>query len=260
MLLVVWKTTLLNVWEVNVNKLWQFEWRKIWRQKSLYICFGIGLIINLLGAIAIKVLGASSTACLAMCTALNSGFIALLGIYLAIYACHDHTHQTLKCIYARGYQRTKVYFTKYLISLCITMLMAVIYLAFNFLITLLLNGNVGSLDGLEVQVLLLQFWTLFGFHGMFFGVGMMVGKIAGSLALNLIGIEFCFAILSTIFMILKINFDIIQLSLQSVFDSLSVAIFEGFVIGLLLRSILIPLCYVVLFVGGGWWINQRRDV
>lgn len=244
-----------------MNNLWRFEWRKIWRQKSLYLCFGIGLVINLLTAIAIKSFDGKMSACTALCNALNSGFLVFLGIYLAIYACHDHAQQTMKCIYARGYQRTTVYFTKYLISLCVTLMLALLYICFNFLITLILNGKVGSMNQLEVQSLLLQLWVIIGFHGMYFGVGMIISKVGGSVALNLIGIEFCFAILSTIFTILKINFDVIQLSMQGVFDAITMIPFEGsLTTGLLLRSIFIPVSYIVIFIGAGWWLNQRRDV
>ena len=244
-----------------MNKLWRFEWRKIWRQKSLYLCFGIGLVMNLLAAIAIKSFNGSMSACASLYSALNSGFLVFLGIYLAIYACHDYAQNTMKCIYARGYHRTTVYFTKYLISLCVTLMLALLYLCFNFLITLILNGKVGSLNHLEIQSLLLQLWTMIGFHGMYFGVGMIVSKVGGSVALNIIGIEFCFAILSTIFTILKINFDIIQLSLQGVFDAVSMIPYEGsLTTGLLLRSIILPISYLAIFVGAGWWLNQRRDV
>ena len=38
-------------------KLLQFEWRKLWRQKSLYICFGFGLLIVLLTILSLKIYG-----------------------------------------------------------------------------------------------------------------------------------------------------------------------------------------------------------
>ena len=249
-------------------KLLKFEWHKVWRQKSLYICFGISLIISLLELLLLRVLAANlgdvigddlnfllSNYLLIMIP--NSSFGTLLAIYLAIYSCHDHAQQTLKNIYARGYNRTAVYFAKYLVSLGITFIMALLSLVVGCVFGLMLNSSFGTISGALVGVLALQFWVLIGLHAVYFGTGMLIGKTGGSVALNLFGVSCVFAILSLILQIFKTDFnielyDINMLMANLVDTNLSSAT--------ILRSIFVPLIYTVVFVWGSWYVNQRRDV
>ena len=242
-------------------KLLQFEWRKLWRQKSLYICFGIGLGIIFLSLLSMKVFEAVGDATSNMIFTLNSGFVAFLGIFIAIIICQDFSQQTIKNIYARGYRRSSVYLAKYIISLSATLLMALLYMSFGFILTLILGGEVGSLLAWQWGVLSLQLWALVGFHGLFFGVSMMIRVIGGAVALNLIGISFAFTILSLIFTLFEIDFNIMKFSLENLFSGLADTLLQNQLpTQLLIRAILLPFAYVVIFVGLGWFINQRRDV
>jgi len=242
-------------------KLLQFEWRKLWRQKSLYICFGFGLLIILLTILSLKIYGILEPACNMMYMILNSGFVAFLGIFVALFICQDYNQQTIKNIYARGYSRSAVFFSKYLISLFVTVFMALVYLLFTFLCSVILGSSVGSLAGWQWGVMALQFWTLIGFHAMFFGMSMMIGKIGGSVALNLVGINFAFVILELIFSVLEIDFKIQNFNLQNLFTALFDTIFYlAMPTKLLLRAIFLPLSYSVIFITAGWFVNYRREV
>ncbi len=245
-------------------KLLKFEWRKLLRQKSLYICFGIGLLVTVLfislGKILAERIGfeLNGSAVESMLIVISeSGFVSLLGIYLAIFACHDFANQTIKNIYARGYSRTMVYFTKYLVSLGVTLAMALLYMVFSFLYCLVLALPVGTLTAAVFGTLALQLWVLVGMHGLFFGIGMMLGKTGGSVALNLFGISFGFSILELVFQIFDIKFSILDYNLEVVLSNLITTEFSQ---GVLLRSLLLPLVYGVVFVGLGYWLNRRRDV
>ena len=245
-----------------MTKLLKFEWRKLWRQKSLYICFGIGLLIIALSLLSMKnIFNTVDDAMTTLFVSLNAGFTSFLGIFIALFVCQDFAQQTIKNIYARGYRRTTVYFAKYFISLAATLLMAFLYMAFGFVWTLMLGGKVGSLLAWQWGTLALQLWTIIGFHGLFFGICMMLSKTAGTVALNLVGVSFCFEILNLIFVLLKIDFNIKQFSIETLFTNLlDPLIVNEITSQLVLRGILLPLFYVVFFVGTGWYINQRRDV
>jgi len=61
--------------------------------------------------------------------------------------------------------------------------------------------------------------------------------------------------------LLKIDFNIKQFSIETLFTNLlDTLIVNEITSQLVLRGILLPLFYVVFFVGTGWYINQRRDV
>lgn len=245
-------------------KLLKFEWRKLLRQKSLYICFGIGLLVTTLFVTLGKILAErigfdlNGSAVESMLIVLSeSGFVSLLGIYLAIFACHDFASQTIKNVYARGYSRTMVYFTKYLVSLGVTLAMALLYMVFSFLLCLVLALPVGTMTAAVCGTLALQLWVLVGMHGLFFGIGMMLGKTGGSVALNLFGISFAFGILDLLFQIFNIKFSILDYNLEVVMASL---ITTDLTKTIILRALLLPLTYGVVFVGLGYWLNRRRDV
>lgn len=244
-------------------KLLQFEWRKLWRQKSMYIIFSIGLLMcilfMLLGKILADVLHTSfGNATESMLVVLpNSGFVSLLGVYLAIFACADHSQQTIKNLYARGYSRSAVYFSKYLISLGLTMLVSIIYMVFSFFYSIILGASVSGMAAHMWGSLVLQFWVVWGLHGTFFGIGMLIGKTGGSVALNLIGMAFVFSILDLIIRIAKIDFQITVYDLENLMMTL-----EGAKLSVveLVRVLLVPVVYTVVFVGAGWLVNQRREV
>lgn len=239
----------------------KFEWRKLWRQKSLYICFGIGLLIITLAMLTSKTFNTLTDAVNTMFVVLSTGFTSFLGIFMAVFVCHDFSQQTIKNVYARGYQRTTVYFAKYFISLVATLLMVLLYLAYGFVLSLMLGGEVGSLLGWQWGALALQVWSIIGFHGLFFGVGMLLTKVGGTVALNLVGISFCFQILNLIFVLLEIDFNILDFSLETLFtDILNTLIDNRITTKLVTRAVILPFAYVVIFVGAGWYVNQRRDV
>ncbi len=242
----------------------RFEWRKLWRSKSLYIVFSIGLISiilsMLLSKIVLEIFNTTPNATQSMLSVLTmSNFVSLLGIYIAIFVCDDFSQHTIKNIYARGYSRSAVYFSKYLISLFVSLAVALLYLGFGFLCALVLGGYVGDMPADLWRDLVLQLWVVVGLHGLFFGLSMMVGKIAGSLAMNLVGITVVFGLLSLIFQIAKVDFDIMRYELEMILGGLAHVSGDVSHPGLV-RAIVMPICYVIVFVGGGWLVNRRRDV
>lgn len=242
----------------------KFEFRNLWQQKSLYIVFGIGLVSIVLAMmvanIFLEISHATANATEIMVSVLvMSNLVTLLGVYLALFVCNDFSQHTIKNIYARGYSRSAVYFSKYIVSLLVTIVVTLLYMAFGFLVALILGGYVGDMPAGKWGDLALQLWVVVGLHGLFFGVSMMVSKIAGSLALNLVGVTIAFSLLNAIFQIAKIDFNVMNYSLEMILGGLS-GITEGTTHPGLIRALVVPLCYVIIFVGGGWLVNRRRDV
>ncbi len=253
-----------------MGKLLKFEWRKLWQQKSLYIIFSIGFISTILAMLLAKVMleifHATPNATQSMLGVLTmSNFVSLLGIYIAIFVCSDYSQHTIKNIYARGYGRSAVFFSKYLVSLFIALVVALLYIGFGFLFALVLGGYVGSMPANMWGDLALQLWVVFGLHGLFFGISMMVGKVAGSLALNLVGVSVLFGLVTLFFQIIKVDFNVMNYNLESILGGLSGNLSQTMsTVGIehpnLIRALFVPLAYVIVFVGGGWLVNNRRDV
>lgn len=245
----------------------KFEFRKLWQSKSFYIVFALGFVstvlVILLSRVVTDIFNITPSVTIYVLTALSSSSIAsLLGVYLAIYVCSDYTQHTIKNIYARGYSRSAVFFSKYLVSLGVTLFVGLLYVLFTFLLALMFGCRADGMTGDMWGKLVLQFWVLFGLHGMFFGVSMMIGKIAGSLAVNIVGIELGFVLLNALISILatKLNFEfsILDYHLETILNTLidearlTTAEFA--------RVLVMPIVYTVVCVGGGWLINRRRDV
>lgn len=247
-----------------MSKLLKFEWRKLWQSKSFYIIFGLGLLSTILFMILGKVLtdvfatpdGNPLASMLVVLS--NSGFVSLLGVYLVIFACADYSQQTIKNIYARGYSRTAVYFSKYLISLLVTWAVALFYMVFSFLFALVLGGHIAVMSSWMWGYLALQFWVLVGMHGLYFGMAMIFGKTRIGIIANVVGVELFFTLLHLLIQIIKINFNILDYNLEMILATLM----GDHQLGTagLVRVLVMPAVYAVVFVGGGWLASYRREV
>lgn len=108
-----------------MRKLLQFEFRKLRQQKSFYICCFLLIVFVLLSALLNKIILEHSadpiqapTGTDGITSALASGNITLIiGIFTALFVCEDFTDGIIKNIYAKGYSRNKVYFSKLIVVL-----------------------------------------------------------------------------------------------------------------------------------------------
>ncbi len=247
-----------------MSKLLKFEWRKLWQQKSFYIIFSLGLISIILFLILGKVMLNISQIKLdptesMMVVIPNSGFVSLLAIYLALFVCTDYSQHTIKNIYARGYSRSSVYFSKYLISLFVTFAVAILYIVFAFVLTLMLGGHIENVSPSLWINLALQFWVLIGLHGLYFGISMIFANKTGvCIALNLIGISLLFGFISLFLQISRIDFDLSAYELEHILSSLvgDQPLMRMDIIRILVTSV----SYGVIFITAGWLVNRRRDV
>ena len=250
-----------------MKKLFKFEFRKLLHSKSFYIIFGLGLLSIILFMILGRVMsdfvvGDSSEMYNATATMLvvlpNSGIASLLGTYLVLFACSDFSQHTIKNIYARGYSRTSVYFIKYLLSLAATLTVAIFYVLFGFVFTLVLGGHVASIASYMWANLALQFLVLVGMHGMFFGVAMICNKTGVGIIVNVVGIELIFTLLNFLMQIAKIEFNILDYYLEMILANLMNS--QQLTTAALVRAIVMPIVYAVGFVTAGWFVNRRREV
>ncbi len=243
----------------------KFEWRKLRQSKALYIVYGLGLVTITLMMLLSKIMGAKAGNATAMMTSAigGSSMISLTGIYLALFACGDYSQHTIKNIYARGYSRTAVYFSKYLVSLLVVFAAAIMYMVYTFLLAVIFGNYVQNISAFQWGSFALQFLWLIGIHGLYFGLSTMVEKTGIAVALNLFGITLVFSLLDLLINLIFVkvdnfNFNITDYQLEYVLMPLISG--QALTKAELIRALVMPLSYAVVFVGGGWLVSQRRDV
>lgn len=267
-----------------MGKLLLFELRKLARQKSLYICFAVGVVLLILNAAALalldnmlqqengefigEVMGAGGFEMQTLFgisgftkNALsNSSFFLLLGVIITLYCCDDFSNGTIKNIYAKGYSRTNVYFSKYLFSLALSLVLAVLYIILAYIIGAIFAKSDNS-DNLAA-IMVCQLVMVAGYHGIFFSVSMMIRKIGGSLAINILAPMFFGLILALLTTLVRAiakvdNFDFGYIWFDSAFTELNEIPVKTSVF---VRSVLLGIIYAAGFVTLGYFVNRKRDV
>ena len=197
-----------------MGQLFRFETRKIIRQKSFYICFGISFLILVLNAIIMKISANDagndivfSPVKFSMSAIVGSSFIMLLGIFTALYCCDDVSNNTMKNIYSKGYSRAKVFFAKYIVSLSASLIVAIAFFLISFMLGKVLGNADEAITGTFAGSIILQLLVVVGYHAVYFSLAMIIGKVGGSVALNIVGPMLVFTVLSLLASLLKIDFD-----------------------------------------------------
>lgn len=258
-----------------MGKLFLFEARKLARQKSLYVCFAISVAL----LIFIAVVNAFSqsladrygdglqdgelvfgVAAFTKNTFTNCNFFLLLSVIITLFCCNDYSNETIKNIYAKGYSRAKVYFTKYLFSLILSLVLA----ASCIIISYALGAIFAKPDDGDqlAPIMICQLITVIGYHGIFFSVSMMLTKTGGSLAINILAPTFFGLILELLTALVQsavsgceINFNYIW------FDSVFAGLYEIPVkTETFIRAVLMSFIYAGGFVTVGYFVNSRKEV
>lgn len=244
-------------------KLLSFELRKILRQKSLYICLAIVLALIGLSAVVNASLaknpefGLTVTASGFTKSALSSSsFFMILGIFVALYCCDDNTNNTLKNLYSRGYSRGEVYFAKYAVSLAISEILAAVCFLFAFLL-----GKAAVNDGASAKAVgsvFCQLLLVVAYHAVFFSVATLIGKVGGSVAVNIAGPLLVLTVLTLITSLLKLeSVNLGDYWLESAVSGLTVAEIptKAFV-----KAIVMSVVYTAAFIPIGYAACKKKEL
>lgn len=179
-----------------MKKLLNFEFRKLFRQKSFYVCNVLLLIFVFLSAAISKLIAENAedvsyrlpTVADTLRSALQGANVTLIaGIFTALFVCADYSDGTLKNIYAKGYTRTSVYFSKLTAVLVSAAFFCVVTWGSGFLYGKFLFKVGGDLNIGLFGILAAQFFTVFGYTGLFFALAMIIKKTGGSIAACIVG-------------------------------------------------------------------------
>lgn len=258
-----------------MGKLFLFEARKLARQKSLYICFAIAVAMLVLVALVYAILQGYSdrfsdgtldgepvfgVAKFTKNTFSNCDFFLLLAVIVTLFCCNDYSNATIKNIYAKGYSRAKVYFSKYLFSLALSLVLAAACIIISYVIGAIFAKPDDG--GQLAEIMVCQLITVIGYHGIFFSVSMMLTKVGGSLAINILAPMLFGTVLSLLTLLIQSaatgsEIDLGYIWFDSVFAGLSKSSVET---ETFIRAVLMSLIYAGAFVTLGYFVNSRKEV
>lgn len=202
-----------------MKNLLKLELRKLAKQKSLYICTGIILAMLLISAITFKIASNFNISDPEISALLNpdgikfflmsidsGNFTIILAITIAITYCYDFEEGTIKNIFARGYSRSSLYFSKITSILTSTTLMFIITLAFGLLFGWLFFGFTADISVGKVLALVgIQYILVIAYALFFVLVSSLLKKVGGAIAVNIVAPLIITLILALIDQIIKIN-------------------------------------------------------
>lgn len=236
-------------------KLIKFELRKVFTSKYMYIIFGIGLFLTLLSVLMTKALNSilesvgeptiPYSGYLSAKSALSSAFALTSGIFIAIFACEDFALQTNKNILGRGYNRLSLFYSKYLVSLVLSITYALLLVLISLGIGYALYGDGGlSIDDNVAVIFLMQLLVVIAYHAFFFFISYSIARTGVALAINIIVPILLEAIVSIVDVIINNpNFKIGDYVIDGVLMNLSAAYTNT---DLLLVSMLLLIVYILL--------------
>ncbi|MCR5692140.1 MAG: ABC transporter permease [Eubacterium sp.] len=185
-------------------RLLKFEFRKLFFQKSFYICGGISLILMIatmvishMASLMIaegQLLNPANDGVKAAVSAVDLSSIQLiLPIFLPLYVCVDFTQGTIKNILARGFSRSQVLWSKYIVCQVAGLSIYAIHFVFALCLGSLLGGlgqwSLKALASLAVQTLVLtasisfyfMLCMLFQTMGASISLGILLPSVGGTI-------------------------------------------------------------------------------
>ena len=186
--------------------LFKFEFRKVFHSKYLYILAGAAILYVLLNGLTIYFVNwivqnlaeeagevlppdmFANTSYAYTKSALNGNFMMILGLFIAIFACEDNSHATSKNIVGKGFNRTEIFFSKYLVSLLITIVISIVAVVVAALFGLVAWGpdSFQKLDDNVGIIILGELLCVIVYHALFFMIAYSVGKIGAAIVINLL--------------------------------------------------------------------------
>ena len=180
-----------------MKKLISFEFRKLFKSKYFYIITAISIVFILLSGLTNKAISDALIAngetvqpyssYLFTKGALGGTYTMFIAIFVALFATEDSTSGTLKNIYAKGYTRSQVYFSKYVVSLIAVLIMSSVTVVFAYGYSNSIWGNNLEIVDNVLLIIVGQLLGVITYHAIFFAISTIFGKVGSAIALNIIG-------------------------------------------------------------------------
>jgi len=192
-----------------MNKLLKLEFRRLFMSKVLYICIAISLAMLLISAFTSKLLYEAMSqiaeedmegmaelgiAALDLPTSLSllkgvgsSSLTLILAVFIAIFVTEEYTGDIIKNIYAKGYSRDLVFFSKYLSSLAGSLLIVLADAIFSIIIGKALFGEFGTMGKNYISSFIAILFLIVSYDTLYFAISIAIRKTGGSIAISIFG-------------------------------------------------------------------------
>ena len=256
------RISLSKGWENKMMSLLRFEFCKLRKQKRFYVCTGIMVSLILLSGVTTKALlgdipGMTSEELMLNAVG-NSSFLLIAGIFAALHICEDYEQQTIKNIYARGYTRTEVYFSKLIAVWLSTTLMFLM-----IILTSLILGNiyftVGSTDvGKLTGVLVVQYLVCMANISMYFALSSAFRKNGSAIAATIVFPMFVNMVLALLDSYLKLEkIHLADKWISSLQNGLSTLTISN---GRMVQCGISAVIYCMIFIAAGWYFSKKVEL
>lgn len=250
-----------------MKNLLKFEFRKLFGQRSFYVCGALLVIFVFMSAALAKLMAENAddasyrlpAAADMLRSALQGANLTLVaGIFTALFVCADYSEGTLKNIYARGYTRTAVYFSKLTAALASSTIFCAAAWCGGLLSGRLLFGAGEGFDAGLFSALAAQLFTVLAYTGLFFALAMSIRRTGGCIAACIVTpmlFSLLFTTLNTV--IDSPSFNLSDYWLDGLFNNLAQGQAAGVTI---ITAIAVSLGYAALFTAIGAIFNRRQTV
>lgn len=251
-------------------KLLKSDFYRLAKSKSLYICSAVGSLLFILVVVLLKfsttmtdTLGELpySSAMSFGHTVFTGGDVHLLmAIFISIFVTAEFVHGTMKNTIAKGYSRTLVYLSKLIASTVASYIMLLIVFIVSVLSYLVVFGNLGSLSGKEVLIILIELFLHSSLASIFLLIAMIIRNNGGTIAINIICITLIFP---QLFTLLDVIFDHkIQFTNYSLLHNMMMyaATDQNFTNGEIIRSVIVGGAYLGIMTLLGIIAFKKQDV
>ena len=258
-----------------MKDLLKFESRKLFHAKILYICIIIVIAVLLLfmgvqkltDVLMEEISGAESDLFLIgtgnsglswMLSSLTPYVVMVFGVFTAVYVCGDFGNGTIKNIFSRGYSRTEVYFSKYLISLFVQLGFGLVAMLVGFLGGTLMWRIGGGWSAKVILLVLIQLVGIAAYNALFCFFAALLKKMAPTMILA-IATPFAFSLILSLLDLL-IESRRFNISDYWISGCISSASSIGAREGDMIRGFVIALVYIGIFTVCGWLLARKREV
>ncbi len=237
-------------------KLFKFEFRKLFQSKSFWICTIISILYIFLPALADKINKVNTSRYVLVINSIPGLFFPILmGVFIAIFVTEDDETGAIKTLYAKGYNRTKVFISKYLVSLCGILLIVIFTMLVAYLFGLIAWNNDTYRKDKCLEIVSKKIMIVIAYHSVFFAITSFFSKIAPSVTLNILSPFIVSIIVSLIEAIYENNVKGKVLNLNKY--ELASMLLDG---DTDVNVYLVCIVYIVVFACLGYLFNRRKEV
>jgi len=278
-----------------MKNLISFEMRKLFRARVLYICAGVLVLVVLLfaginklqqvvieeaytgipagdGTIAINTgddmpqelaaimgMASSYSGLSTLLDALTNVYIIIVfAVFVAVFFCGDYGNGAIKNVFTKGYTRTQVFFSKYMVCLAVSLCYALLVMLTGFLAGLFMWGAGEGWSGKVALLILLQLLAIAGYNALFCFMAVLCKRVGAAMGAGM-ALTILLPLVLTLIELLADKSGL-KLSRYWLSGCITAASYVRVASANLIRSAVCSGLYCALFTLFGWLIHQKREV